>query len=832
MAERVSGLIVNVAEQAASPNVRVADVAVQVAEQAAPPHVRVSGVFVMVAESIAQASAVPDENPVAAFTDEDGLSVVATITLPDVNPVGAFTDDTGLTVGAPEITYPPPVNPVVSFSDTGGFNFVPRLYGVVRIVAAFADDGGLSVAAPKFSPPDAHPAAAFTDDSVLRANPNVITPYARTHGPFFFAWVDDDEIEFVAADHARDDEDVFSLEITQTEGEFASATVVIRNPQIGLLAPSRKRWAWMSFYDRDNDKVIPLFFGRLKGVPDNIFDKQVSIVFTARPKDFVAQKAALAQSLRVLPYWEPIFLDEKSWTDDDVVLEARSALWHIDRVSHQVSITDYLVGEDGEIAFYANKVPRDSLAISMASPPLRAVTVNAEVPWKQTAAGALDLAPLLLGTWPYEHDSNFAKMITSFTIDGLISDWPKPDSKIGDGWKVLDGSLENMTYTVGSRVANIGFFDIHSDNEYLIEQNEKAIRENSEAAKALPYITPGSATYPKIYNFIGQSGPFSSYAGDFGATLGYARPVLKVIYDAERDLSESVSLTMYSDMQEIITAPEDDEALVLTLNANSISDPTYDGTIPLGSLDSRGFSHTDRGRLAIEHLVLLARANLIARARAVEVSWKGKIIDALDISLRKNARIFDDRLAGGQASGKIKEYTLSISGSSGIGSVSVKIGCSVGKGGTVSGSVGEPTYCEEAYCGDDYQAFTGGTRVAAYGDVTFDPPDEVPFDDGLNFRRGLGITDVVRLVQYANTPTVQRQKMNEACKPNSIAVSIFATPAAPADEGSLKAVLDTYPTQISVKLRPMSGGPFVGGVPITVSDLVLPKQIDLEAEHV
>jgi hypothetical protein len=119
-----------------------------------------------------------------------------------------------------------------------------------------------------------------------------------------FVWADPAETTFVEATHAREDEDVFAFELTQSEGDFAQLSVTLRNPRAGFLRPDRKQWAWLSARMPDSS-IIPLFFGRLIGVPSNVFGELVTIEFVARPADFLARKTALADALRVLPHPEP-----------------------------------------------------------------------------------------------------------------------------------------------------------------------------------------------------------------------------------------------------------------------------------------------------------------------------------------------------------------------------------------------------------------------------------------------------------------------------------------------------------------------------------------------
>ncbi len=181
--------------------------------------------------------------------------------------------------------------------------------------------------------------ADFTDQASLRARLRF-----ESIGPFYFAWADKNE-PFDPAAHARIDEDVFKFDVDHAEGDFATLTAIVRNPRIGLLAPSRRVWAWLSW--QNGAELVPLFYGRLVGVPTDINQELVTLVFTARPADFVALKAAKAETLKVRPYYDPIWINPDSLDDPDTVLEARSALWSIDRVTNEVDISDVLIGEDG-----------------------------------------------------------------------------------------------------------------------------------------------------------------------------------------------------------------------------------------------------------------------------------------------------------------------------------------------------------------------------------------------------------------------------------------------------------------------------------------------------
>jgi hypothetical protein len=65
--------------------------------------------------------------------------------------------------------------------------------------------------------------------------------------PFYFAWCDsgqpfDDSV-------LREDEIIFAFDLAHQEGQIPTLSVDVVNPHIGLLAPGRAQWAWLSYSD-------------------------------------------------------------------------------------------------------------------------------------------------------------------------------------------------------------------------------------------------------------------------------------------------------------------------------------------------------------------------------------------------------------------------------------------------------------------------------------------------------------------------------------------------------------------------------------------------------
>jgi hypothetical protein len=748
----------------------------------------------------------------ASFIDEASLSVDATVAAP-IHIATAFSDNSEFMV---DVLVAPPINIVAAFSDNAKFtvdvlvaplvnigdvhisdnvaSLSARLTVTYHYEANFADgDNQFRVKPLKVTAPT-NLAIDFTDNAKFSAA--IFSGVAAGSGPFYFAWVSEEDNQFNSS-FLREDEDIFSFTLSQNEGDFAQLSVVIKNPRVGLLAPTRNVWAWLTFYD--GTVIRPLFFGRLIGIPSNVFDTKITLDFVARPSNFAEQKDILAASMRDLPYFDPIFISPDSWYDPDVVLEARTQLWHIDRVTHELTVSDVMSPEDGVIELTEDDHLYDGLSTSIASVPLRRVQVVGQIPWTQTASGSVDLTNRVQSAWP-QLDSAATRLfgsqfVSSYTFEGLSGDWPKPGAKFGQGWTVSAGSLVDqsalsvpMTSIPESFSNKLGF-----------------------PISGAPKVVVGTLVY--IFDWsIGN-------AGVTGATItyvpiGWGVPELAVTYDSSRNYSETVTIDLEADMQAIMTLPGDDEVLLVNLNANSVSDVTMDGSVPLGDSRLSEYISTPRGLQSLQYMALLGRANLVNRSRAVKIECTmSSFTKAFDVTLRKALLIHDHRLPGGQALGKITEYSLSYV--NGKPTARVTINSAVGYGGALTVSDGLDAYIDDDYI-DDYYVREGNIIALPSSDVTFTVPNYEADDDGIDFIRGLNDENVLRSITVTGGPRVQQAALDD-----------FASKSPDLD--SFGVVLQNLPTQVHVDILPIGKGPYITDVPVTVSKLIIPKQIDLEA---
>jgi hypothetical protein len=578
----------------------------------------------------------------------------------------------------------------------------------------------------------------------------------------YFAWVDPSETTF-GPEHLRWDESIFSFALKQDEGDPASLTIVVRRPRneagdaIGLLGPGRKIWCWFAL---DCGPDLVRFRGRLVGVPTSIFEELVTLEFVARPIDLVTQKEALAETLRVLPHYDEVVIDKARRTDPEVVLEGYSKIWHYDRETHVLTVSDEITGEDGLVEFDGvsedGKVLYDGLGLTLTSGPLARVDVVAEYTWTQQAQGVVDLTDYLCRNWP----GGGRNYITSYS---LTSDaWPKAGATIGDGWVVAQASASTpYDLSVKSKTTGSDITVIFSDTSWFgpssthttITQTESY----TEAPSALSWprmVTSdrSSVTIGKVqavFDIPGEHGHSTSLSRQYTAVgaelpLNYTTVTLVAGYQCNRPCHERVSFSLMADVQHVLTDPEDGEALRIDdVKSVNLSEPLGEGTgaeLPIGDPRRRSYIATERGNRSLEHLIALARAHLLKRSRVVEIAFAPKLARMPEVTLRKSASLVEPRI--GEALGKIVGYSIALNGSDGRMQCEARIGCAIGRGGSVVAVEGAPTYCTIDYTGADYQQFTGRT-VLLDSSVGYQPPSSNPNDDGLDFTSVLRAEDVI-----------------------------------------------------------------------------------------
>ena len=571
----------------------------------------------------------------------------------------------------------------------------------------------------------------------------------------YFAWVASTDTTFSETFH-REDENVFSFSVDHEEGDFASLTIEILNPRVGLLGVARSRWCWLS-YD-DGSTVTPLFFGRLVGVPERVSEEIITLTFVARPQNYTAAKEAVAAGLRVLPWFDPVWIGADRRSDPDVALESRTALYHIDRTSLAVTVSDIVAGEAGTVDIGGNLF-RDSLDMRYTQIPARTVRVAAEMTWNQKASGSIDISRQICDAFA-EAGTVLTNRISTFTGEGLLRDWPRTGTKIGAGW------------TVGA---------------------VQLPRVDSVNVPARGYIA--NTVENRVY--------FPEWV---------VQPTMLLDYEADRGRAETVAFTITSATQDILTDNDDDDAIELSF-ASSAAAETIDGVIPIGDLRRRTWFQTDRGRDSLRYLMLVARARLIAQARAVEIEADIPFGTAITLSCRHSATLADARIPGGSATGKVVRYSFGLTGEDGQLKGSLAIACTVGTGGTITPEDGITGYAEGGYVDTGYQTNIGGEELLLTGDLAFGEFGGIEVqDDGIDFFNLTGAA-VVEDCTVFDGPTAQRAVLATQTQTPQEAINL----------------LNQSFTRVELTLFPVDGVSFLTEYDLSELRLAIPQTIDLEA---
>lgn len=664
---------------------------------------------------------------------------------------------------------------------------------------------------------------------------------------WYFAFIDEGEA-FNAVTHARVDTELLGFTLDHQEGQFATLQVVTRNPlgldgtfALGLLGAGRKQWCLFSV-SFDGAPAVLLFRGRIVALPTDVFGAKVTIDFQARPVDFTDQKRAIADGIRAAgpPVWCPEFYDEQQREDIELVLESGTAVWFIDPVTHVVSLSDVLIGEGDALSFGLSEHRFDSMKLSLSGVPTPAVDVDIEFNWTQRASG----------------DIQFLLTSQSYTITG--DSYPKAGASFGDGWTVQTANVtQSHDFAVKSiqesKTINITWWDGAKSTLNIQGSDDRvagpgtvlsAIKTNENSASQYSDDSPPVLTsWSHSVEFSDGLVPLYSVSGTY-----------TVNYDAARPMIERVTYTLRADVQATIVPPDDTDAPRLDFKSVDLSE-LLDGEAPIGDPRRRSYATQSRGEDSIFYSLLCATAKLKRDARVAEIEFSPFLDRLLDLRLDKNAIVYDWRLPGGSATGKITRYTLRVSppsdGGAGSYSLTVAMGCAVGRGGVLVEEGGEPDYVEDDYVeeGDAYQERTG--EVILFDDeVGFTPPPFAPNDDGLNFlSTDDPITRAIAMFEIPPTTDVTLQQQADAVADASgaslnLAGALTGLPppggfetwpeamqdAVQKRAESIQAALEAVNMRLVFKLKDMRAK-FETPIELEVQDPKIPRMIDFEFEE-
>lgn len=618
-------------------------------------------------------------------------------------------------------------------------------------------------------------------------------------GPYYFAWVAEGEA-FDPDVHNRFDERVLSIEIDHSEGDIPNLTISLKNPRVGLLSAGRNVWCWLSF-NPGTGIPIPMFHGRLVGIPSDLHKNAVQLEFTARPPTLPDLKQAMAEDLKELPWWDDLWVDEAK-TNPDSVLESRSLLFHIDRTDLTLSLSDVLQGEDEMITVEDHLY--ESLSVSFGETPKRRIDVTAEISFKQEGHGDVDLTDQVHAKFQTVGSPFNWPLVGSYTSDGLADDWPQPLDDLGGGWSMAATSVGAIYQT---------------DAGQFSWDYQKVWTDKTADAKTEMQLAAGGNAIGGALNLTYVQTTVQGDWVDWTAVFQVKAIDQHFIvhFDASRDRTEKITFSVEADVQPLLVDPEGTDVKSMEFSSSFVDKPVDPGdALPIGDTRRNCYFPTDRGMKSVEHLLLLARAELRFSSRAVNMTFTVPRW-ITDISCRKSVTIVDPRLPGGQASGKITNYKLSAKGKR---TTEITIGCAAGKGVALPAAAGG----DDVYATNYSRGYTrreGAEVEVLEGELVYEPLDaSVVDDDGVDLFNMVPST-VLQSLTITNGPNDQQFIIDEACKAGGTGV-------APDPIGALKEAATT----VELQLVPVDGGAFFTEYALVVQPLVIPKLIDLEAPSV
>lgn len=402
---------------------------------------------------------------------------------------------------------------------------------------------------------------------------------------WYWAWVDPTDTTFSSAFY-RYDEQVLSFTRDHQEGAKPELSVVIKNPGIGLLSPTRKQWAWLSW--NNNGTVTPLFFGQLVGIPDNLFQKMLTLKLIARSLTYIADKQLAAEPLKVSPYYDEVFIDLTKRDDPDTVLEGYSALYHVDPVTLQTTVSDVLIGEDGTAVFQQSDAFFDSVQMKIGSQPLTAVAVDATVTWTQESIGYVDFGQ---------------NVFYSYSGDGFISDWPKPGAGLGAGWSCFT-SLATDTWGVSKVMTASYSYSFQNQNKHPQDGDTMSVStsvtqpifnnpgvSDFSVATGYPNLAPYQSGVIRSLITIGLQDPFaidpdtqqpapvnipaSAFVTTNYVPMWQINASLVMRYDAKRPRSERLTFLLQAETQPVLVNPTVAQDSELIKKTGDVGAPIY-----------------------------------------------------------------------------------------------------------------------------------------------------------------------------------------------------------------------------------------------------------------
>lgn len=545
-----------------------------------------------------------------------------------------------------------------------------------------------------------------------------------------FAWTATPE-PFDPVGHAVFEEQWRSLKIEGAEGQSAVANVEVQNPQSGLLAPGRNRYAQISLTREGT--VHHLFSGRVVGAPSGLSGDFMTLSLDARFGDIDGAIAAAVAPYKVTPGFDPLFVDPARIDEPMEVLEGYHAHLFVDHRNQAIRVSDALLGS--------------AVSESAVTPGLGDISI--EIPEGLGFAHGVRVR-----VW-YREDftEHFTGPVNTY-VDGVLtvtaddfagdterSDWVVSLDVVADDIEgdSLDVSVEHKPYTAVRTVIEAQWTQAASGDVSLTQAIKAASGRPTIRTLSNPedfaenWPSPGDSVngnsgYTVKTSSLVRQGSIESTGGilvnwntfQFFGIKTYT-PELTLTYELQQKRVERATFSLFGNAQDVIA----------DLSQVQIEEFNLQDVGPELPAPSHGsFFLTDRGRAALNHGMQRTRVALAESQRCVTVGFTtvGWPLEVLYLSCDHSVCVHSPKLPGGLAIGKVAQYSKEMDESGRSCAVSLK--CSAGKGYVLPAAENDNDYVDEDYIESGYfteggaSVNTGGPTPIAY--ETFG--DQAPVD--------------------------------------------------------------------------------------------------------
>ena len=389
-------------------------------------------------------------------------------------------------------------------------------------------------------------------------------PGPGSGGPFYFHYVSDETVAF-SSDCYTLDEAIFSFTIQHDEGQIPTLEIEIANPGVGLLSASRKQWAWFSYWN--GSAVVPIHLGRLDGIPSDLFRQVIKVKFRSRSSSYLSRKQALAETLKVAPYYDPVLLDDAHRSDLESILECWSATPHVDRTSLAWTVSDILIGEDGTVTFTGDQAFYDSLEFTIDQPPFTAIRVDLTATWSQVSTGG----SILLGPYIFQ----------TYSGQSLLNDWPKAGASIGGGWVAQASYALDLCGIATAPTISTSYSWRNMDTQHNEGDTMSVSSSQSQPYFAVvpPYISILLTEAVQTAGIIDGQGQPNAFSRETYMWIPQwtIQASLYLEYKANRQRTEYLTFLLQSDLQPVLTDPTvQQDSEVIKISTVDLSAPLID----------------------------------------------------------------------------------------------------------------------------------------------------------------------------------------------------------------------------------------------------------------